>query len=111
MRVLKGKVLDVAVDLRQDSATYGNHFSVVLSEENKRQLFIPRGFAHGFVVLSDVAEFFYKCDNFYDKASEGSLLYNDPELEIDWLLPSEDIKVSEKDAYSSTLMDLIEFKR
>jgi dTDP-4-dehydrorhamnose 3,5-epimerase len=97
VRVLKGEVLDVAVDLREDSPTYGQHFSVVLSAENKLQLFIPRGFAHGFVVLSQEAEFFYKCDNYYNKASEGGILYNDVHLNIDWILPHTDILVSEKD--------------
>ena len=97
VRVLKGEVLDVAVDLRPDSPTFGHHFSTVLSEENKLQLFIPRGFAHGFAVLSNHAEFFYKCDNFYNKPSEGAIMYNDPELNIDWHLPEEAILVSDKD--------------
>lgn len=97
VRVLKGKVLDVAVDLRKDSKTYGKHFSIELSEVNKKQLFIPRGFGHGFSVLSETAEFFYKCDNFYNKESEGGIIYNDKNLSIDWKLPSNEIKVSEKD--------------
>lgn len=97
VRVLKGKVLDVAVDLREDSPSYGQWFSVVLSERNKLQFFVPRGFAHGFVVLSKQAEFFYKCDNYYNKASEGGLHYADPELDIDWQIPFEDMLVSEKD--------------
>src|SRR5690606_34004884 len=77
VRVLKGEVLDVAVDIRPDSSTFGKHFSILLSAENKLQLFIPRGFAHGFVVLSEEAEFFYKCDNYYNKASEACILYSD----------------------------------
>lgn len=102
VRVLKGEVLDVAVDLRYGSPTFGKHFAVVLSDRNKQQLFIPRDFAHGFVVLSDEAEFFYKCDNYYNKASEGSVLYNDSELNIDWKIDSSDIIVSDKDRESAT---------
>tara|TARA_R110002049_G_scaffold184053_2_gene352149 strand:+ start:798 stop:1343 length:546 start_codon:yes stop_codon:yes gene_type:complete len=97
VRVLSGKVLDVAVDLRKDSPTFGQHMAVELSAENKKQLFIPRGFGHGFSVLSETAEFFYKCDNFYNKASEGGIIYNDPSLNIDWQLAVDEIKVSEKD--------------
>jgi dTDP-4-dehydrorhamnose 3,5-epimerase len=101
--VLSGRVLDVAVDLRKNSATYGKHYSIELSAENKKQLFIPKGFGHGFSVLSESAEFFYKCDNFYNKASEGGIIYNDPSLNIDWKLPLEEIKVSEKDLELPTL--------
>ncbi|KAA8482033.1 dTDP-4-dehydrorhamnose 3,5-epimerase [Arcticibacter tournemirensis] len=97
VRVLKGEVLDVAVDLRQGSATYGQYYSVLLSEENKLQFFVPRGFAHGFVVLSKHAEFFYKCDNYYNKGSEGGLHYADPSLNIDWKIPFEELLVSDKD--------------
>jgi dTDP-4-dehydrorhamnose 3,5-epimerase len=97
VRVLKGEVLDVAVDLREGSATYGQHFSVLLSEENKLQFFVPRGFAHGFVVLSEQAEFFYKCDNYYNKSSEGGLHYADQDLKIDWQVPHNDLLISEKD--------------
>ncbi|WP_297797289.1 dTDP-4-dehydrorhamnose 3,5-epimerase [uncultured Eudoraea sp.] len=97
VHVLQGKVLDVAVDLRRDSPTFGEHFSVELSYENKKQLFIPRGFAHGFVVLSDTAEIFYKCDNYYNKDAEGGIIYNDSELNIDWLLPDDKLIISEKD--------------
>ena len=107
VRVLKGEVLDVAVDLRPGSDTFGEHFSVVLSAVNKLQLFIPRGFAHGFVVLSDEAEFFYKCDNYYSKESEGSLLYCDPELNIDWGLDTAELIVSEKDRKSSSLIEFM----
>ncbi|GGW38901.1 dTDP-4-dehydrorhamnose 3,5-epimerase [Arenibacter certesii] len=97
VRVLSGKVLDVAVDLRQDSPTFGQYVAVELSAENKKQLFIPKGFGHGFSVLSETAEFFYKCDNFYNKDSEGGVIYNDPRLNIDWQLPYDEIKVSKKD--------------
>ncbi|MBF0360988.1 MAG: dTDP-4-dehydrorhamnose 3,5-epimerase [Oligoflexia bacterium] len=97
VRVLKGKVLDVAVDLREDSKTFGKHFSVELSCDNKLSFFIPRGFAHGFIVLSEEAEFLYKCDNFYCKQSEDGIIYNDSELNIDWILPTKDLIVSEKD--------------
>ena len=103
VRVLSGRVLDVAVDLRKNSITYGKHYSIELSAENKKQLFIPKGFGHGFSVLSESAEFFYKCDNFYNKASEGGIIYNDPSLNIDWKLPLEEIKVSEKDLELPTL--------
>lgn len=97
VRVLEGEVLDVAVDMRENSPTYGKWYSVRLSAENKRQLFIPRGFAHGFVVLSPTATFFYKCDNYYSHSHEGGILFNDPTLAIDWEIPAEDIIVSEKD--------------
>ena len=97
VRVLEGEVLDVAVDVRPGSSTYGEHVAVLLTAENKRQLFVPRGFAHGFIVLSDTASFFYKCDNFYNKESEGGILFNDPELNIDWKLPQESLIISEKD--------------
>ncbi|NEU10305.1 dTDP-4-dehydrorhamnose 3,5-epimerase [Flavihumibacter sp. R14] len=97
VRVLKGAVLDVALDLRPHSSTFGKHFSIELSEENRLQLFIPQGFAHGFAVLSENAEFFYKCDNYYNRQSEGGILYNDKTLSIDWQLPEADILVSDKD--------------
>jgi dTDP-4-dehydrorhamnose 3,5-epimerase len=97
VRVLKGAVLDVAVDLRKNSSTFGKHFSIELSEDNKKQLFIPRGFGHGFSVLSETAEFFYKCDNFYNKESEGGIIYNDPSIGIDWKLPENLLLVSDKD--------------
>ena len=97
VRVLSGKVLDVAVDLRKDSPTFGQHVAIELSSENKKQLFIPRGFGHGFSVLSETAEFFYKCDNFYNKASEGGIVYNDSTLKIKWQISEIDIKVSDKD--------------
>ena len=97
VRVLSGSVLDVAVDIRPDSPTYGQHFSAELSAENKRQFFVPRGFAHGFLVLSETANFFYKCDNFYNKASEGGIAYNDPALAIDWQMNTESLCISDKD--------------
>ena len=107
VRVIQGRVLDVAVDLRKDSSTFAQHFSIELSEDNKNQLFVPRGFAHGFIVLSDTAIFSYKCDNYYNKASEGGIRYDDPSLGIDWKLPKEDILVSEKDLLLSTLSNVI----
>jgi dTDP-4-dehydrorhamnose 3,5-epimerase len=97
VRVTLGEVLDVAVDLRSGSATYGQHQSVLLSAENNRQLFIPRGFAHGFIVLSDDAVFQYKCDNYYNKQAEGGLHYADPDLKIDWQMSTADLNVSDKD--------------
>ncbi len=101
VRVLEGKVLDVVVDIRENSPSYGQTFSIELSAENKKQLFIPRGFAHGYVVLSETAEFFYKCDNFYSKVHEGSILYNDPMLNIDWQIDLENAILSEKDQINS----------
>jgi len=97
VRVISGKVLDVVVDLRKDSATFGQHVSIELSSKNKKQLFVPRGFAHGFVVLSETVVFTYKCDNFYNKESEAGIIYNDLNLGIDWLLNSNEIIISEKD--------------
>jgi dTDP-4-dehydrorhamnose 3,5-epimerase len=97
VRVIQGEVLDVVVDLRPKSSTYGNSFSIILNEENKKQLFVPRGFAHGYVVLSETAEFFYKCDNFYSKENEGGLYFNDPTLKIDWKIDLNDAILSEKD--------------
>lgn len=97
VRVISGEVLDVAVDIRQNSPTFGEHFSIILSAENKKQLYIPRGFAHGFVVLSETAEFFYKCDNFYSKEHDAGIIYFDPSLKIDWKLKHDEILVSEKD--------------
>lgn len=97
VRVVKGKVLDVAVDIRENSPTFGKHVSVELSDENIRQLFIPRGFAHGFVVLSDEAVLHYKCDNYYAPDYEGGILWNDATLNIDWKIPAKDIILSEKD--------------
>jgi dTDP-4-dehydrorhamnose 3,5-epimerase len=97
VRVLQGEVLDVAVDIRPDSETFGQHVAVLLSAENQKQLFVPRGFAHGFIVLSETATFFYKCDNFYNKESEGGIIYNDDSMKIDWQLPENELLISEKD--------------
>jgi dTDP-4-dehydrorhamnose 3,5-epimerase len=97
VRVVEGEVLDVAVDLREDSSTYGQWFGVRLSAENKRQMFVPRGFAHGYVVLSETAEFLYQCDNYYSRAHEGGVRYDDPSLAIDWGFDLEKVVVSEKD--------------
>lgn len=98
VRVLSGAVLDVAVDVRKNSPTFGQHVAIELSTENKRQLFIPRGFAHGFVVLTETAEFSYKCDNLYNKPSEGGIIFNDNTLKIDWKLPENQLIISEKDS-------------
>ena len=97
VRVLQGEVLDVAVDIRPNSSTYGHYVSELLSGENQKQFFIPRGFAHGFLVLSETATFFYKCDNFYNKESEGGIIYNDLALNIDWQFPIHEMIISEKD--------------
>ena len=106
VRVVKGRVLDVAVDLREDSPTYGKHFSVELSDENHRMLFIPRGFAHGFSVLSEEVVFQYKCDNYYHPESEGAIAWNDPDLGIDWGIPEDKVVLSAKDAKNPFLKDM-----
>ena len=106
VRVVKGKVLDIAVDIRKGSPTFGHHVFTELSGENKRQLFIPQGFAHGFAVLSDEVVFQYKCDNYYVPHSEGGILWNDPALGIDWKLPAKDIVLSEKDKKNRLLNEL-----
>ena len=103
VRVVKGSVLDVAVDLRKGSPSYGTHVAVELSEENHRMLFIPRGFAHGFSVLSPDAIFQYKCDNYYAPQSEGAVAWNDPTLSIDWRVPTSDVILSTKDAHHPCL--------
>ena len=92
VRVLEGEVLDVAVDLRPNSKTFGHYESIILTAENQKQFFVPRGFAHGFLVLSDTATFFYKCDNFYNKESEGGIIFNDSQPGIDWQFPKTDRK-------------------
>ncbi len=97
VRVVEGEVLDVAVDLREGSSTYGQWYGIHLSAENKRQLFVPRGFAHGYVVLSETAEFVYQCDNYYSKAHEGGIRFDDPTLRIDWEFDLSRVIVSEKD--------------
>lgn len=106
VRVVKGKVLDVAVDLRKDSLTYGRHVAVELSEDNHRQVFIPKGFAHGFSVLSEEAVFQYKCDDYYAPETEGAVAWNDPELNIDWRIPADMMILSEKDKRHPELKDL-----
>ncbi|MDA9272980.1 dTDP-4-dehydrorhamnose 3,5-epimerase [Flavobacteriaceae bacterium] len=98
VRVIQGCVLDVAVDIRKNSSAFGKHVAIELNDQNKRQLFIPRGFAHGFVVLSKTAIFSYKVDNYYDIESERGIAYNDPNLKIDWKINVEDLKISEKDS-------------
>lgn len=103
VRVLQGEVLDVAVDIRPYSPTFGQYEAVVLSGDNQRQFFVPRGFAHGFLVLSNTATFFYKCDNFYNKESEGGIIYNDKTIHIDWNFPLENLIVSEKDKVQPTI--------
>ena len=105
VRVIEGRVLDVSVDIRRGSPTFGKHVAVELTGDSLRQLFIPKGFAHGFAVLSDSALFQYKCDSFYDPSSEGSIAWDDPELGIDWHLPTEDIILSEKDKAAPRFRD------
>lgn len=105
VRVLKGAVLDVAVDIRKGSPTFGKHVAVELSGENHRQFFIPRGFAHGFSVLTDEVIFQYKCDAFYAPQSEGALAWDDPDLAIDWRIPPDKVILSEKDRHHSRLKD------
>lgn len=97
VRVAQGKVIDVVVDIRKGSPTFMHHFSIILSEENKKQLLVPKGFAHGFAVLSETAEFLYKCDQFYNKESEGGIYFADKSLEIDWQIPHDKMIISEKD--------------
>ena len=103
VRVLKGVILDVVVDLRNTEPTFGKHFSIELSSERKNQLLVPKGFAHGFVVLSDMAEVLYKCDEYYHPEAEGGIHYNDPALNINWRLPHSELILSEKDKLYPTL--------
>lgn len=105
VRCIKGAVLDVAVDIRKGSPTFGKYVAVELTEENHRQFFVPRGFAHGFAVLTEEAVFQYKCDNFYCKESEGSVAWNDPQLAIDWRIPADKVLLSEKDKLSKNIAD------
>ena len=105
VRVLQGRILDIAVDVRPGSPTYGRHFPIELSAENQKQLFIPAGFAHGFSVLSETASVLYKCDHFYNKESEGGIIYNDPSLNIDWQIPPGKEIVSEKDVQLPSLAE------
>ena len=106
VRVIRGAVLDVAVDIRIGSPTFGQHVAVELTEDNHRQFFIPRGFAHGFSVLTDEVIFQYKCDNFYAPQSEGAIAWNDPDLAIDWKLPAQQIILSDKDSHHSRLKEI-----
>ena len=105
VRAIEGTVLDVAVDLRAGSKTFGKHVAVELSAENNRQLMIPRGFAHGFSVLSETAVFTYKCDNVYNKASEGGLMWNDKDIGIDWKIPADKVILSDKDRKHPSLKE------
>lgn len=105
VRVIQGKVLDVAVDIRHGSPTFGKYVSVELSGENHRQFFIPRGFAHGFCVLSETALFQYKCDNLYAPQSEGAIAWNDPDLNIDWKIPVDKVILSDKDRHHAFLKE------
>ncbi|MFD0834739.1 dTDP-4-dehydrorhamnose 3,5-epimerase [Mariniflexile aquimaris] len=97
VQVIKGKVLDVCVDIRKKSPTFGQHFSIILDDKNRKQLYIPRGFAHGFLVLENKSIFSYKCDNFYNKESESGIIFNDKTLNIDWDFPEDQLIISEKD--------------
>lgn len=108
VRVLQGAVLDVAVDIRKDSPTFGQHFAMELTGTSRTQLYIPRGFAHGFIVLTDTAVFFYKCDNVYNKQSEGGIMYNDPSLGIDWKIDDTELILSDKDKTNPLLKDIAE---
>lgn len=106
VRVVSGEVYDVAVDLRKGSDTYGKWYGVLLSAENKKQFYVPEGFAHGFVVMSETAEFVYKCTRFYDPSDEGGLMWNDPEIGIDWPVPENaELLLSEKDQHHQPLKD------
>ena len=107
VRVLEGKVLDVVVDIRTASPSFGQSYTVELSDDNKLQLFVPRGFAHGFIVLSETATFFYKCDNYYNKESESGIYYNDSDLAIDWKVPADKIQLSAKDKELSSFRELL----
>lgn len=106
VRVVSGRALDVAVDLREGSPTYGRHFAIELTGENHLQVYIPKGFAHGFAALSDEVVFQYKCDEYYAPDSEAAIIWNDPDLDIDWRLPAADVIVSDKDKNHPKLKDL-----
>ena len=103
IRVLSGNIIDAVVDLRKNSPTYGKAYTIELSSENKKQLLVPKGFAHGYSVISETAEVFYKCDTFYNKESEGGIAWNEPSLNIDWQIPAESVRVSEKDSFYPSL--------
>lgn len=111
LRVTYGKILDVVVDIRKESKTFGRHYGIELSDENKKQLYVPKGFAHGFVVLSQIAVVNYKCDEFYSKKHETGILWNDPELAIDWKINSEDAILSDKDKTQPTFKDHIPYSK
>jgi dTDP-4-dehydrorhamnose 3,5-epimerase len=108
VRVVKGKVLDVCVDIRRNSATFGKQVSIILDDKTHKQLYIPRGFAHGFYVMEDDTIFSYKCDDFYNKASESGILYNDKTLNINWGAPEDQVIISDKDKELSTFENLFE---
>lgn len=110
VRVLEGRVLDVAVDIREGSKTFGRYIAVELSAENKRQLYLPRGFLHGFSVLSETAVFAYKCDNFYFKASESGVRYDDKDIGVDWHIPVDKIIISDKDKQLGGLKDVAHYR-
>ena len=107
VRVVKGKVLDVCVDLRKDSLTFGKYFSLILDDVSCKQLFIPKGFAHGFLALEEGTVFAYKCDNYYNKESENGIIYNDTDLNIDWQFPSKDFILSDKDMSLTTFKEAV----
>lgn len=108
VRVVKGAVLDIVVDIRKDSETFGESFSIILDAEEHTQLFVPRGFAHGFVTLTEESIFLYKCDNFYDKESERGIRYNDATLNLDWHLPEEELIISDKDLHLPNFVEALE---
>ena len=107
VRVIQGRILDIVVDMRKESETFGRHFSVILDDISKKQLFVPRGFAHGFITLSPTSKFAYKCDNFYDKASERGIIYNDATLQLDWHLPNDKLIISDKDLKLPSFLEAI----
>ena len=107
VRAIEGRILDVVVDMRKESETFGRHFSVILDDISKKQLFVPRGFAHGFITLSPTSKFAYKCDNFYDKASERGIIYNDATLQLDWHLPNDKLIISDKDLKLPSFLEAI----
>lgn len=109
VRVMQGEVLDVAVDIRIGSPTYGEHITVLLTGENKKQMWVPQGFAHGFVVLSKTAQFAYKCDNYYSPTHDGGISWDDPTLNIDWKLPFQDVRLSGKDKNQKSLGEILDF--
>jgi dTDP-4-dehydrorhamnose 3,5-epimerase len=106
VRVVSGEVLDVAVDIRPESPSFGKHHAVILSDQNKKQFWVPPGFAHGFVVLSETADFEYKCTDYYDPSDEGGIIWNDPTLAINWQIAAEEVKLSDKDQKLSTFKEL-----